>query len=50
MRERVKRTGFGYLRFFISFVLLVAAGLKFYQLISEPIPPAVQGSIFTFLW
>ncbi|MDR1924511.1 MAG: hypothetical protein LBQ66_09050 [Planctomycetaceae bacterium] len=50
MKERTERTGFSYLRFFISFVLLVAAGLKFYQLISEPIPPAVQGSVFTFLW
>ncbi|MDR1925740.1 MAG: hypothetical protein LBQ66_15335 [Planctomycetaceae bacterium] len=50
MKEQTERTGFSYLRFFISFVLLVAAGLKFYQLISESIPPAVQGSIFTFLW
>ncbi|MDR1478055.1 MAG: hypothetical protein LBJ00_03850 [Planctomycetaceae bacterium] len=39
--------GFNRLRFLIAFIFLFAAGLKYYQLITEPIPLAVQNSFFT---
>jgi hypothetical protein len=44
-----KRTRFGFsqLRFVITVVLLLAAGLKAYQLATVPLPPPVHGSIFT---
>ncbi len=35
------------LRFFVAFILLLAAGLKAYQIATGPLPPSVQGSIFT---
>jgi len=42
-----KRFGFAQLRFVVAAVLLLAAGLKAYQLATAPLPPVVQGSIFT---
>jgi hypothetical protein len=41
------RFGFGQFRFIIAAVLLLAAGLKAYQLATAPLPPPVHGSIFT---
>ena len=43
----MKRFGFAKLRFFIAVILLIAAGLKAYQLATAPLPPVVQGSVFT---
>jgi hypothetical protein len=34
-------------RFVVAAILLIAAGLKAYQLATAPLPPVVQGSIFT---
>jgi hypothetical protein len=45
MRE--KRFGFAQLRFVVAAILLLAAGLKAYQLATAPLPPVVQGSLFT---
>ncbi|MDR2755016.1 MAG: hypothetical protein LBC20_04860 [Planctomycetaceae bacterium] len=39
--------GFGQLRFIIAAVLFFAAGLKTHQLATIPLPPPVQGSVFT---
>lgn len=39
--------GFVQLRFVIAGVLLLAAGLKAYQLATAPLPPVMQGSVFT---
>ena len=47
MNENTHRFGFAQLRFFIAAVLLLAAGLKAYQLATAPLPPVVQGSMFT---
>jgi hypothetical protein len=41
------RIDFIRLRFLIAFIFLFAAALKYYQLITEPIPPTVQDSFFT---
>jgi hypothetical protein len=38
---------FVYFRFIIAFILLVAAVLKAYQLATVPLPPVIQGSLFT---
>jgi hypothetical protein len=38
---------FNKFRIFVAFIFLIAAGLKCYQLIAEPISPAVQDSFFT---
>lgn len=45
----VKKQYFGFtqLRFFVVAILLIAAGMKAYQIATAPLPPAVQGSIFT---
>ena len=43
----VPRLGFAQLRFLIAAVLLLAAGLKAYQIATAPLPPVVQGSVFT---
>ena len=48
--EKINRTfrfGFAQFRFIIAAVLLLAAGLKAYQLATAPLPPVVQGSVFT---
>jgi len=47
MSERDFSFGFAQLRFIIAAILLVAAGLKAHQLASAPLPPVVQGSVFT---
>ena len=47
MNENSPRFGFAQLRFLIAAVLLLAAGLKAYQLATAPLPPVVQGSVFT---
>lgn len=39
--------GFGWFRFVVAAILLLAAGLKAYQIATAPLPPVVQGSIFT---
>ncbi|MDR0338290.1 MAG: hypothetical protein LBI18_14535 [Planctomycetaceae bacterium] len=41
------RFGFGQLRFIMVAVLFLAAGLKAHQLATIPLPPPVQGSVFT---
>jgi len=41
------RFGFVHLRFVVALILLLAAGLKAHQLATAPLPPVVQGSIFT---
>ncbi|MDR2346341.1 MAG: hypothetical protein LBE18_09770 [Planctomycetaceae bacterium] len=46
-REKTNLGGFTQLRFIIAIILIIAAGLKTYQLATAPIPPPVQGSIFT---
>ena len=43
----MQRFGFTQFQFLIAAVLLLAAGLKAYQLATAPLPPAVQGSVFT---
>jgi hypothetical protein len=47
--EKVKVLFFGFvrLRFFIGVVIFIAAILKAYQLATVPLPPVVQGSVFT---
>jgi hypothetical protein len=45
--EKVKRFGFTQFRFVVAGILLLAAGLKAYQLATAPLPPVVQGSVFT---
>jgi hypothetical protein len=45
--EKTNLRGFDQLRFVIAIILLIAAGLKAHQLATTPIPPSVQGSIFT---
>ena len=45
--EQVRRFGFAQFRFVVSAVLLLAAGLKAWQLGTAPLPPVVQGSMFT---
>ncbi|MCL2305784.1 MAG: hypothetical protein FWC43_10615, partial [Planctomycetaceae bacterium] len=39
--------GFAQFRFVVAAILLLAAGLKAYQLATAPLTPVVQGSIFT---
>ena len=39
--------GFAQFRFVVAAILLLAAGLKAYQLATAPLPPVVQGSVFT---
>jgi hypothetical protein len=46
-KEKITSFGFGQLRFGIAAVLLLAAGLKAYQLATSPLPLVVQGSVFT---
>jgi hypothetical protein len=46
-REKTNLEGFTQLRFIIAIILIIAACLKAYQLATTPIPPPVQGSIFT---
>jgi len=43
----MKGLGFARFRFVPAAVLLIAAGLKAYQLSTAPLPPVVQGSVFT---
>ena len=43
----MKRFGFVQFRFVVAAVLFFAAGLKAYQLATAPLPPVVQGSVFT---
>jgi hypothetical protein len=43
----MKRFGFAQFRFVIAGILLLAAGLKAYQLATAPLPPVVQSSVFT---
>jgi len=43
----MKHFGFTHFRFVIAAVLLLAAGLKAWQLATAPLPPVVQGTIFT---
>jgi len=45
--NRSNRFGFAQFRFVIAAILLLAAGLKAYQIATVPLPPVVQGSIFT---
>ena len=47
MSEKAPRFGFAQFRFCVAGVLLIAAGLKAYQLATVPLPPVVQGSVFT---
>ncbi|MCL2120127.1 MAG: hypothetical protein FWH27_17050 [Planctomycetaceae bacterium] len=42
-----KRFGFAQFRFVVAAILLLAAGLKAHQLSAAPLPPVVQGSVFT---
>ena len=43
----MNRFGFTQFRFVVATILLLAAGLKAYQLATAPLPPVVQGSVFT---
>jgi len=43
----MKQFGFAQFRFVVAAILLLAAGLKAYQLATAPLPPVVQGSMFT---
>ena len=45
--NKLRRFGFAQLRFVVAAILLLAAGLKAHQLASVPLPPVVQGSIFS---
>jgi len=45
--EKTNRFGFAQFRFIVATILLLAAGLKAYQLSTAPLPPVVQGSVFT---
>jgi hypothetical protein len=50
MNEKGKQSrcfGFEKFRFAVAGILLFAAGLKAYQLATAPLPPVVQGSMFT---
>ncbi|MDR2439727.1 MAG: hypothetical protein LBE12_10220 [Planctomycetaceae bacterium] len=47
MKSPNNRFGFGQLRFIITAVLFFAAGLKTHQLATVPLPPPIQGSLFT---
>jgi len=44
---RTNRFGFAQFRFVVAAILLIAAGLKAYQIATVPLPPVAQGSIFT---
>jgi len=44
---KAKHFGFAQFRFVVAAILLLAAGLKAYQLATVPLPPVVQGSVFT---
>jgi len=48
--NRKKWFGFAQFRFVVAAILLLAAGLKAHQLATAPLPPVVQGSIFTPLF
>ena len=45
--EKTKRFSFAQFRFVVAGILFLAAGLKAYQLSTAPLPPVVQGSVFT---
>ena len=45
--EKIKRFGFAQFRFAVAGILLLAAGLKAYQLATAPLQPVMQGSVFT---
>ena len=45
--KQEKRFGFVQFRFVVAGIMLLAAGLKAYQLATAPLPPVVQGSMFT---
>ena len=45
--EKTKRFGFTQFRFVVAGILFLAAGLKAYQLSTAPLPPVVQGCVFT---
>ena len=45
--KKAKSFGFTRFRFVVAAILLIAAGLKAYQLAAIPLPPVVQGSMFT---
>ncbi len=42
-----QRFNFAQFRFIVATILLLAAGLKAYQLATAPLPPVIQGSLFT---
>jgi len=46
-KHTIPRFGFAQFRFVIATILLLAAGLKAYQLATAPLPPTAQGSFFT---
>ena len=45
--EKTKRFCFAQFRFVVAGILFLATGLKAYQLATAPLPPVVQGSVFT---
>ena len=45
--NKIERFGFTQFRFVVAAILLLAAGLKAWQLSTAPLPPVVQGSVFT---
>jgi len=45
--KNANQFGFAQFRFVVAAILLLAAGLKAYQLATVPLPPVVQGSMFT---
>jgi hypothetical protein len=45
--KKVNSFGFAQFRFVVAGILLLAAGLKAYQLATAPLPPVVQDSVFT---
>ena len=47
--KQEKRFGFTQFRFVVAAVLLLATGLKAYQLATVPLPPVMQDSLFTSL-
>lgn len=47
VNEKTMRFGFAQIRFIVAAVLLLAAGMKAYQIATAPLPPVMQGSVFT---
>jgi len=48
--DKPRHFGFAQFRFVVAAILLLAAGLKAYQLATAPLPPVVQDSVFTPLF